>query len=804
MKQSGHSLLNIAGLAIGMTCCILIFQYVAFQLSFDSHHAKADQLYRVVRASTQNDERLPDMVWTGWGEAPAFAEAVPDVERYARVQVYFGGAIVSPVSSPDVVVREENAYFVDPAFLNMFTIPFVAGDPASALTRPHTLLISESAALKHFGTVDAVGEIFRIRGAWTDGDYSVVGVFADVPPMSHLQPEFLFPMQDLLATERYSDPSSAWSRDNFYTYVELRSGANVPHVEALLTKSYISRNREALEALNRTAAMRLEPLRDIHLNSDIWVPGTVTANRTTVYFFGIVALLTLVIALINYVNLSTARALDRAREVGVRKVVGANRRQLITQYLFESALTNAAALCIAIVLSYTLLPVVNRLADVSISSNVWTNLRFWIAFVFAFGAGALLSGLYPAFILSAFKPVAILKGTGGALRARSTLRKVLVVAQFAASVGLLIGTLVVYAQLGYMRNMNLGLELDQILVVKGPPLEGDGATRYATLNTLKQELSKSAGIEGVTQSGTVPGQGFTMYSSFYRAEADPSTQQRVQANAIDHDFLELYGLDLVAGEPFTESAAQISEGSIIPVLVNETAVSQLGFASAETALGNIVLMVGNQYQIQGVLSDFKWTSAHEENAPILFYPVSSWDPGGTFSARVNAQDVQETITSIQDLYTQLFPDSPFEYFFADQEFDKLYRNDRRFARLFGLFAGLAVLIACLGLFGLASFTAQQRTKEVGVRKVLGASVQNVVVLLSKEFLLLVLVGFIIAAPLAYIGMQRWLETFAYRIEVSAWVFVISGLAALLIALLTVGYQSIKAATADPVKSLRYE
>ena len=804
INRSGHSLLNIAGLAIGMTCCILIFQYVAFQLSFDSHHEKADRLYRVVRETTQNNERLPEMVWTGWGEAPAYAEDVPEMERYARVHVYFGGPILSPVNSPDVTVREESAYFVDPAFLNMFTVPFVGGDPTSALTRPHTLLISESTARKYFGTVDAVGEIFRIRGGWAEGDYSVVGVFEDVPPMSHLQPELLFPMQDLLASERYSNPSTAWSNDNFYTYVEVRKGADVRHVEALMTESYISRNRDALESLNRTATMRLEPLRDIHLNADIGVPGTITANRKTVYFFGIVALLTLVIALINYVNLSTARALDRAREVAVRKVVGASRRQLITQYLFESALTNAAALCIAIVLSFSLLPVVNRLADVAISSNVWTNVRFWIAFVLAFGAGTLLSGLYPAFLLSAVKPVAILKGNVGALASRSTLRRVLVVAQFAASVGLLVGTLVVYSQVSYMRNMNLGLQLDQVLVFKGPPTAGDGSTRYTTLNTLKQELSKSPGIEGVTQSGTVPGQGFTTYSYIYRAEADPSTQRRGQANAIDPDFLDVYGLDLVAGEPFTESAAQFSEGSPLPALVNETAVSQLGFASAETALGNDVLLGGNEFQIQGVLRDFKWTSAHEENSPILFYPVSPSDPGGTFSARVGGRGAQETVTAVQDLYKHLFPDSPFEYFFADQEFEKLYRNDQRFARLFGLFAGLAILIACLGLFGLASYTAQQRTKEIGVRKVLGASVHNVVVLLAKEFLLLVFVGFIIAAPLAYLGMQRWLENFAYRIEISAWVFVMSGLSALLIALLTVGYQSIKAATADPVASLRYE
>ncbi|MGH7494336.1 MAG: ABC transporter permease [bacterium] len=686
LRHKTYSGINIAGLAIGMACCLLILQFVAFELSFDTHHVKADRLFRVVRGMTQNGEFLGEMVWTGYGEAPSYAEEVPGLAQFARVHVYFGEPVVALRGEQEKIFKENRAYFVDPALLSMFTVPLITGDRASALTQPKTLLISESVARKYFGNDDAVGKVLSVHGSYAEGDYAVVGVFEDVPPTSHLQYELLFPMQDLLATDRYQNPASAWTNNNFYTYVEVSEGAEIADFEVKLTQSYTDHQRAGLESANRTAKMRLEPLHDIHLNGDLAAPNTVTGNRKTVYFFSIVALLTFLIALINYVNLSTARALNRAKEVGVRKVVGANRPQLVAQFLFESALMNLAALALAVELSFALVPAVNRLAEVQLSDAIWTEASFWSTFLLVFGAGVLFSGLYPAFVLSGFKPVAALKSKADGFTSRFALRKVLVVGQFAASISLLAGMLVVYTQVNYMRSMELGLELDRVLVIKAPRVLRKELSRDATLNTLKQELRKVAGVEEVAESATVPGKGFR----------------------------------------------------------------------------------------------------------------------GTISAKLSAGDLQGTIANAQELYETLFPGNPFEYFFADQEFDQLYKNDQRFASLFGVFAGLAILIACLGLLGLTTFTAQQRTKEVGIRKILGATAVSITALLSKDFVKLVLVANLVAWPIAWYAMNKWLQNFAYHVELGLTTFLLAAATALLIAFLTVSLQAIKAAMTNPIEALRYE
>ena len=632
---------------------------------------------------------------------------------------------------------------------------------------------------------------------WVQGTYTVAGVFEDVPSTSHLQFDVLLPMEDLLADERFGD--SPWGWTNFITYFELEPNADPAVVEAQITETYARYGAEHFARNQIQATASLTPLTDIHLGGR-WVQATVTGNRRTVYFFTLIGLITLVIALVNYVNLATARAMDRAREVGVRKVVGAQKRQLVSQFLMESALMNLLALGLAVGLSLVLLPVVNQVAGVEMARSLWLDGRFWAVFLGVFGAGALLSGLYPAFVLSSFRPVASLKGKGGGA-SRVSLRQGLVVVQFAASIALLAGTLIVQAQLHHMRSLDTGLDLEQVLIVEGPRVRAEGSDRSAEMATLKNELRHLPAVREAAFSRTTPGGGFDSYPRAYRATADPSTSQAIRMATIDANFASVYGLELAAGEGFREGMITPDSGAV-PVLVNETLIQALGYASNEEAVGAwIRIGTDSDFVIRGVFEDFLWSSARSEADAVMFL---YGDRGGHISMKVSTTDLPETISSVEATYKTLFPGNPFTYYFADAAFDVQYKADQRFATLFAGFAGIAILIACLGLFGLASFTAAQRTKEIGVRKVLGASVAGIVALLSKDFLKLIAIAFLIAAPLAYVAMQRWLEGFAYRIEIGPGLFVLTGVLVLLIALATVSYQSIKAALADPVKSLRYE
>jgi putative ABC transport system permease protein len=648
-------------------------------------------------------------------------------------------------------------------------------------------------ARKYFGDEEPVGKTLELT-LWESGTYTVTGVIEDVLPTSHLQFDFLFPLEDLVDKEQFQQ------QELYITYLELDENVNSAALEYQITETYKKNLGAYLASRNMDVTFYLQPLTDIHLNGEIAAPATRTGNKKLVYFFTIIGLMTLVIALVNYVNLATAQAMGRAREVGVRKVVGAQKKQLIGQFLLESALTNIIALVLAITLSLLLLPVVNRVAGVDMSPDLWLNGRFWTAFLGLFGLGALLSGLYPAFILSSFKPAVVLKGKAGAFASRVALRKVLVIIQFAVSIALLVGTTIVYSQLSYMRSLDTGLDLEQILVVEGPKVRSEGSNPVAEMSALKNELRKLPAAQKIGLSSNTPGRGFSQFMPMYRVTADPSTGKFMRGAYIDQDFPGVYGLELVAGEPFYEGMTGSDSGDV-PIMVNETFVQTLGFSSNEEAVNERITAHRKVFVVRGVYRDFQWSSAHQEREAVMFL----FEPGGgSISMKVTTQKLPETIAAVEKTYKSLLPGNPFHYSFADAAFDEQYRADRRFASLFAGFAGIAIIIACLGLFGLVAFTAQQRTKEIGIRKTLGASVSSLVALLSTDFLKLVGLAFLVATPLAYFAMQRWLDGFAYHIEIGPGIFLVIGVVVLLIALLTVSYQSIRAALADPVKSLRYE
>ncbi|HET6569044.1 MAG TPA: ABC transporter permease, partial [Rhodothermales bacterium] len=735
------------GLTLGMACCLLLFQYVAYEYSFDQFNANKDRIYRVTIHSIQNGEDQGTGANVEYTFGPTMAQEVPGIVRYARVRVIDDAIISYKGPAADRTFKEE-VFFVDSTFLSTFTYPLVKGDREQALRQPQTMLLSESTARKYFGDADPIGKVLDVN-SWTQGPYTVTGVFQDVPPTSSMQFDFLLPMQDLLKTRMYTQEGADGSGPDFTTYLETAPNADLSDIERKITASYTRHRADELAASNTKIDVHLQPLSDVHLNADIPGPGVVTGNRKTVYFFTIIGLITLLIALVNYVNLATARALDRAKEVGVRKVVGAHQQQLMGQFLLESALLNLTALVLAIVLALVLLPVVNQVADVELTGSIWLDARFWAVFLGVFGLGALLSGLYPAFILSSFKPVTVLKGKVGAFASRVALRKVLVVVQFAASIVLLAGTLIVYQQLQYVQGMDVGLDMDQVLVVEGPGVFPTGLNRdnrAAYMSTLKEELRKIPAVSEAGLSYTTPGKGFMLYTQMYRSAADPSTSIDARGTLIDADFLDVYGLEMAAGQPFHEGMAAFVNGHM-HVLVNETMVKALGFPSDEEAVGKGIKAGGDQTNIiQGVVKDFNWSSAHQKTEAVMFFHQPG---GGNISMKINTKNLPQTLASIRKTYDALFPGNPFNYYFADDAYDAQYKADERFATLFGAFAGIAILIACLGLFGLAAFTAESRTKEIGVRKVLGATVPSIVALLSKDFVRLVVIALVVAMPVAY-------------------------------------------------------
>jgi putative ABC transport system permease protein len=634
--------------------------------------------------------------------------------------------------------------------------------------------------------------------------YRIAGVFSDVPPNSHLRFGVLLPMDDLLRSEDYSsEPEGGWSWNNFSTYIQLHPGADPAVAERKMTEVYLRHRGEVLQQQGWKSALHIQPLSDIHLNDKILGAGNiVNGSYETVYFFLVVGLITLIIALVNYVNLATARAVSRGREVGVRKVVGARRGQLVMQFLCESGLTNIAAAALAVVFATLLIPVVNDVAETQLSGALWMSPGFWLAFLLTLAVGTLLAGLYPAFVLSSFRPAAVLKGKAGSFATHLWLRRALVVCQFTASIVLVAGTVIVYDQLHYMRRMDLGLDLQRVLTVQGPRILPEETDRALAISTFLQELRRLPGVAQVAASSTLPGQGFNWNGAAIRkATDDPANAIEGVATYIDTSFARVYGLELVAGKEFREMTFSDAEDAPWPVMANETTVTTLGFTSPSEAVDQALNIGGNEAQIIGVYKDFNWSSAHEERQNIVFGHTAA---GRHISIRLGTTDLPGTIARVQEIYESLFPGNVFGYAFADEIFDRQYRNDQRFATLFTISAGMAIFIACLGLFGLAAFTAQQRTKEIGMRKVLGATVTNIVGLLSKDFLKLVLIGFFVAVPIALYTMNHWLENFAYRIEIGAGIFLLAGVVAILIALATVSWQSIRAALANPVDSLRNE
>ncbi|MGB2763215.1 MAG: ABC transporter permease [Candidatus Aminicenantaceae bacterium] len=771
-RHKGYSFINIVGLAIGMACCILILLWVQDELSYDRFHENADDIYRVIQDINFTDHSTTWTITQG-PLGPSLKENFPEVINATRIT---GRGLRLTYKKKNF---DEDVGMADCSIFEMFTFPLVKGDPSTALSDPFSMVMTEEMAKKYFGDEDPIGKTIKADNQW---DFQVTGVLKKVPRNSHLQFDFLIPF---IFGRELNYTVDRWGNSQFRTYVQLPKG--VPAQEVIQKISGYLYEKPTIE---KDARLNLQPLTRIHLHSN-YEFDSAHGDITYVTIFSIIAFFILLIACINFMNLATARSGNRAREVGIRKVVGAYKTDIIKQFYGESILLAFIAQIFALIMVWLLLPAFNNLSAKELSMNITGNLLVLLGLLGIALITGIISGSYPALFLSSFHPVRVLKGSSFSGSKGSLFRKILVVFQFSLTILLIICTTGVYNQLTYMQNRKLGYDKEHMIYM------GMRREMQANFESVKNELLQNPNIVRVTASSNVPTYGYSFSNSLWRWEGqNPDEETLMRAVFINLDYFKTFGMEVIEGRSYSKEFSTDATESII---VNEEAVKAMGM---ESPIGKRLSLGEDNFKIIGVVKNYHFRSLRQKIDPlILIYDTeSSW----ILFAKLKSENIPKTIGYIENIWKKFTPGYPFNYRFLDEALDRLYRSEQRIGTLFKYFSGLAILISCLGLLGLASFMAERRTKEIGIRKVLGASVSNIILLLSKEFTKWVIVANIIAWPVGYFAIKKWLQSYAYATNIVLWSFILSGVVALLIALVTVSYQSIKAALANPVDSLRYE
>jgi putative ABC transport system permease protein len=797
LRHKVFSLLNISGLAIGMSACLLILQYVNTELSYDDFHTQADRIYRIRFDESHNGVVGHSSAGSSPGVGPAMKREFPEVEEVVRLCDMDHWNYI--FSYKDKVVSQRNVFMADAAFFKIFSYKLISGSPQTALASPRQIVLSQSAAEKYFKGENPLGKQITLYNNQGKGLYTISGVMEDMPANSHLDCEALISYATLVTLDKGAETS--WNWNAFLTYVLLKRGVDKTSIESKFPGLIQKYKGEALAGTNVSWQLSLQPLPDIHLFSNLKFEARPNGNYTAVYLLSGIACIILLIAWANYINLTTAKAMERAKEVGIRKVIGSHKRQLIFQFLTESFLLNAAALIIALSLVQLIQPLFGQLTGQKVFTLMYSP-SFWMGLLLILISGTLLSGIYPAFVLSSFRPITVLKGNITRTRQGIFLRKSLVIVQFTLSVLLISGTLAIYRQLQYMQEVDLGLNLEQVLVFKTQNIFPKDTDLVQSTRTLKELLQKHSSVQAVTTSSSIPGEAITWATNDFRRAGTAFTQANdFSVMSTDHDFARTFDLQLLAGRFFAPGQASDQQA----IAINEAALQAFGFSSPRQALNEVIVSDDFQFKhrIIGVVKNFHQQSLQNRHRPLIFTYQEVWF-NNYYEVKLNAKNLPETIAYIKSQFDTIFPGNPFDYFFLDEFFNQQYQADRQFGKVFSLFSGLAIFVACLGLLGLASFATLQRTKEIGVRKVLGASVSSIVVLLSREFIWLILIANLIAWPVAYWGITRWLENYAFHITPGIWLFILPSILVCAIALFTISIQTIKAARANPVKSLRYE
>lgn len=799
LKHKIFSLVNIAGLAAGLTCFLLITLYVYDEISYDSYNEKADRIYRVNSYIKMGGSELKLAV-TSDMMGQTLKKDLPQIEEYVR---FYNSNGSKSIWKDGEYIDEPKVVHADSTLFRVFTLPALYGDTQNALNEPNTVVITQRAAKKYFGATDAVGKMIETNENGKTS-YKVTAVIKDVPSNSHFNFDLFFSMDNV----NYGFGN--YLSHNFQTYLLLRDGARAKDVEKLFPKyieSYVLPQAKEIMQINSMSEFKrtgnsldysLIPLLKIHLHSDLFPELGVNGDIKYVYIFAAAAIFILLLACINFINLSTARSMNRSREVGIRKVLGTTRTKLVVQFLSESGLTVMIAMVIAIVCAWQILPVFNDLSAKSLSSSMLFSNKMLITIIALPIIVSLLAGSYPSFFLSSFNPVTVLKGKQGTGSHKSNLRNGLVIFQFATSIVLIIATITVYRQLDYIQTKKIGFNKEQVLV-----LEGTWILKESGALSFKNEVAQLPGVLSASYAGFLPVSASSRNDNAFSKEAalTPGNTFNSQNWKIDEDYIPTLGMEMKEGRNFSRSYGSDSTA----IIINETAASLLGLK--DPVGKKLYALVDNQnkvvrgYDIIGVVKNFNFESLRQRVGPLIFQlGQSSW----TMAFRVNPANAKAIVAQVEQKWKARSTGMPFSYHFLDESFNNMYRAEQQVGKVAISFAVIAVIIACLGLFGLATYMAEQRTKEIGVRKVLGASVNNIVVMLSRDFLILIFIASLIAFPVAWWAMSRWLQDFEYRIGVGWWIFVLAGAVAIIVALCTISFQAVRAALANPVKSLRTE
>lgn len=795
-RHKMFSFINIVGLALGIAASLLLLQYVSNELSYDKFHVMAENIYRLRHDAYKGGALEHSEALTYYGAAPAIKESFPEVVNFVRLH-RADGMLNYHTKTGDVVSHHETkAFYADSSFFSIFSFPLVIGNANKVLRNPSSLVISESAAKRYFGHENPIGKTMFLSTEWQGGQYIVEGVFKDVPENSHIKFEFLFAIENLLHNHQFQN--GAWYWSNFYSYLVLKPGTDPSEFEHKLLSIIDSHLGNYLSRINSHEEFILQPLEKIHLHSNIRDEAEVNNDYKIISFLMLIAFLIIGIAWLNYINLSTAKAMERAREVGMRKVLGSNRNQLIKQFLIESLALTLIAIIIAAILLVVSRQWFNGLIGKEITLDLTEQTSFWIASFGIMMVGTLLSGLYPAFVISSLNPLISIKGKFIRSIGSIGLRKAIVIFQFSASIFLIISTIIIYRQLDFMKSQDLGMNINKKVVLRAPQII-HGDSYLNAMDYFKNKVNQFPEVSYVTASSEVPGKEIFWANEFSLKSEPENTRRMIHVLAVDEDFIPAYDFQIIAGRNFSKERQSDYGGTVI---MNEAAVKLLGIKHPDDAIGQELISDAGFMRIIGVLKNFHQQSLNQPIDPIMVQYIPWKQSYLTLS--INSTNIRQTMVSIENTFHNVFPENAFEYFFLDDRFDHQYKSDERSWKIFILFSALSIIIACLGLFGLSLFTTIQRSKEIAIRKVLGASVATITLLLSKDFIKLVVIAFILTAPLSWFLLNQWLQNFAYRINIPLWTFAVSGTLVTLIAFFAVGLQSIKAALSNPVESIKIE
>lgn len=792
LKNKITSFINIFGVAIGVAGFLLILQYVVFERSFDAFHDNSDKIFRIQQDTYQNGTVSYQSATTYPAVGPLLKMNYPQVKDFLRMNHFS-----SVVTYDEKKFREDDIYYVDNSFFKIFSFPMIDGDANSALKEPNSVVLTEKNAAKYFGEENPIGKMIVVKMGNQAINMTVKGVCADVPSNSHFKFDFLVSYPTLYGIIG-KEAESNWNQQYFYTYLLLDSPESGELLGSKMGQFIEKYRGTELKKINAKEVLNLQPLRSIHLNSDVSNEIGINGNNKFVLFLLLISVFILLISWINYVNISTARALERSKEVGVRKTIGATRKHLFIQFIFESAILNFIAIFIAVFIVWVGLPAFNTFSGSPQAFNYMTSLWFIFTIIGIWMVGTIVSGIYPAMILSGFKPISVLKGTGQQSVGGMSLRRILVVFQFSISVIMIAATLTAYWQLDYMKNKDLGIKIENTLVVRAPTVIPNDSLYVSNVNVFKNEALRIKGVKSFTGTAAVPGsETYSVSGQIKRVGGAVDEVNTYSLVWVDHDFIPSFQVKVLAGRNFSKEYGSDNQS----IVLNEAAIQSLGFKSPQEAIGERIESYG-QYQIVGVVQNFHQQSLKKAYVPMIFYLNNAGS--AYYSLKVDGADTKMALGKVQEVYDNLFPGNPFEYFYLDEFFNEQYKSDRKFGQVFGFFTILAIVISCLGLFGLSYFTIAQRSKEMSIRKVLGANSSTILYLIFKEFFKLLLIANLISIPIAYFGADSWLKNYTFRINVGWWLFILPVVIIAVITAITISYQTMKVAFSKPIKFLRNE